>query len=409
MEGYFNVLCDSPDHLKGKAVLDLPLDAFVCNVTDKCPRDCLCQDQPEKKQMLVDCRGRNFTHLPSTLPDGNLKLLFDDNSITSLKAVGYLQRTKYLHLSRNNIKMITPTAIDMLQNGVEFLGLSDNLLESLPKKIQNIPYSKLEIKRNPFVCSCSSTWMSPWLRNQPGNYNVTDITCSTPADHTVQLVRANKKLLNCQVGSPFPKIFSALLGTFAVIFMLLLILAVLFRYELMHLLHTGAKKLKRTSDDVSEYDLFVSVDGECEYDRVWSKKLLNELEQNYNLRLYFPLRDMDPGTVITDEVIKTLKRSCAAVIVLSRSYVENPSKMFEFTETYNIMVRQRLGRLIVARLDNVTTASNGYLNAFLRLKKFIDADKYDLFEKIADQVQEEKSLHLNNRSLSVSEVEIITA
>ncbi|XP_067673487.1 slit homolog 3 protein-like [Haliotis asinina] len=407
--GYFDVLCDSPDHLKGMAVLDVPLDAFVCNVTDKCPRECLCQDQPEKKQMLVDCRDRNLTHLPATLPDGNLKLLFGENSITSLEAVSYLQRTKYLDLSRNNIKMITPTAIDMLQNSVEFLGLSDNLLESLPKKIQNIPYSKLEIKRNKFVCSCSSTWMSLWLSNQPGNYNVTDITCSTPTDHTIQLVRADKELLNCRGGSPFPKIFSALLGTFAVIFILLLILTVLFRFELMHLLHTGAKKLKRSREDVLEYDLFVSVDGECESDRVWSKKLLNELEQNHNLRLYFPLRDMDPGTVITDEVIKTLKRSCAAVIVLSRSYVENPSKMFEFTETYNIMVRQQQGRLIVARLDNITTASNGYLNAFLRLKKFIDADRCNLFEKIAEQVQEEKSLHLNPPSLSVSEVEIVTA
>ncbi|XP_071105477.1 protein toll-like [Haliotis cracherodii] len=402
---YFNVLCDSPAHLKGKQVLNLPLDAFVCNVTDKCPQDCLCQDQPEKKQMLVDCRGRNLTRLPSTVPEGNLKLLFGDNSITFLEAVGYLQRTKYIDVSRNNIKIIEPSAIDLLQNGVAFLGLSDNLLEFLPEKIQNIHYSKLEINRNPFVCSCSSTWMSLWLRYQHPNYNVTDITCLMPAGNTVQLVRADKRLLNCQIRSPFPKIFSALLGTFAVIFVLLVALVVVFRYELMHLLHTGAKKLKRTSDDDSEYDLFVSVDGESESDRVWSKKLLNELEQNHNLRLYFPLRDMDPGTVITDEVIKTLQRSRAAVIVLSGSYVDNPSKMFEFTETYNIMVKQRRGRVIVARLDNVTTASNGYLNAFLRLKKYIDADNCDLFEMIAHEVQEEKSQ--NSPSRSVSQVEIM--
>ncbi|XP_048255167.1 toll-like receptor 4 [Haliotis rufescens] len=324
-----------------------------------------------------------------------------------------LERLRYIDLAYNKIHTIEPGVFSEDLHGLMRVHLDYNELtasEAWPIRITHefcvfgLSHNNISHFSNEENC-CSSTWMSLWLRYQPRNYNVTDITCLMPAGNTVQLVRADQRLLNCQIRSPFPKIFSALLGTFAVIFVLLVALVVVFRYELMHLLHTGAKKLKRTSDEDSEYDLFVSVDGESESDRVWSKKLLNGLEQNHNLRLYFPLRDMDPGTVITDKVIKTLQRSRAAVIVLSSSYVDNPSKMFEFTETYNIMVKQRRGRVIVARLDNVTTATNGYLNAFLRLKKYIDADNCDLFEKIVHEVQEEKSQ--NSRSRSVSQVEIM--
>jgi len=61
--------CGKPDSLYGKRVYSVPLDEFVCELTDRCPSSCRCVYRPANATLHVYCSNTNITTLPLKLPE----------------------------------------------------------------------------------------------------------------------------------------------------------------------------------------------------------------------------------------------------------------------------------------------------------------------------------------------------
>ena len=60
--------CDKPDNLHYRSLLSVPLDDFVCHVNKSCPEECDCVDQPNQLNMIINCQGQGWIHLPKEVP-----------------------------------------------------------------------------------------------------------------------------------------------------------------------------------------------------------------------------------------------------------------------------------------------------------------------------------------------------
>nr|KAG5713279.1 hypothetical protein BaRGS_007806 [Batillaria attramentaria] len=104
---YFNITCTSPPVFNGVSVMDLPAERLTCDVTTNCPKDCTCTERPHHKDTLVDCAGLGLSDLPDVVPDGNLTLMFANNSLVRVFPRRYLKRALTVDLSNNRIETIS--------------------------------------------------------------------------------------------------------------------------------------------------------------------------------------------------------------------------------------------------------------------------------------------------------------
>ena len=95
-------------------------------------------------------------------------LVLYNNNITSLKQTAYMQTLSFLHLGSNQIQEIDNNFLaSMKQNStIEWMNLSDNSLEYVPKEFELLPgLKRLWLGGNPLVCNCAMTWIISWLQD----------------------------------------------------------------------------------------------------------------------------------------------------------------------------------------------------------------------------------------------------
>jgi len=183
-----NVYCNSPTTLYHKRILTVPLDQFVCELTERCPPGCRCVHRPANVTLHVYCSNRNLTVLPLELPKlpksyTKYKLDFSNNrGLHRLENRDYFVNTSILNVSNCSINSIRFDVWNELVN-ISQVFLNGNQLQSLPSSVAAVSLAKTHINlgRNPWKCSCDASWMSSWLKSVKHRLTAPNaITCFTP-------------------------------------------------------------------------------------------------------------------------------------------------------------------------------------------------------------------------------------
>jgi len=111
--GFLNrVTCNRPASLFLTKVSAVPLDQFVCELTEHCPHGCHCVHRPANATLHVCCSNTNITALPYELPElpksyTKYKLDFSNNRLLRrLEHRDYFVNTSILDVSNCNLDSI---------------------------------------------------------------------------------------------------------------------------------------------------------------------------------------------------------------------------------------------------------------------------------------------------------------
>ncbi|XP_055958191.1 slit homolog 1 protein [Patella vulgata] len=268
--------CNTPPNLKGQpGFLHQNLSDFVCNITDSCPSGCLCHDQPEADRMVINCQNAGLTEMPKRLPfHENLFLNFQNNSIGILPELPYLGRIVHLDISDNNLTNISSAFLGSADK-LKYVNLANNRLKYLPKTIQNLLSTEIDLSNNMLISSCDSLWLNDWFESKPNIKNRCNITCSTVnGDQRITIDNLQPDEFNCRV--PNSLTISIVLGIFGFLAILLLIGIIYFRFEIMASYHIYIlPKMKRKwtqeihENEPKQHDIFVLVNDEHAPGRLW--------------------------------------------------------------------------------------------------------------------------------------------
>ena len=183
-----NVYCGRPAVLYHQAVTTIPLDQFVCELTERCPPGCRCVHRPANATLHVYCSNTNITVFPTELPElpktyTKYKLDFSNNRLLrSLEYRDYFVSTSILDVSNCSLDFIDFDLWKYLAN-ISRVFFDGNQLQSLPSFFATTSLEKTELglSRNPWTCSCDSGWMSDWLKSvQKSITNPDNVVCSSP-------------------------------------------------------------------------------------------------------------------------------------------------------------------------------------------------------------------------------------
>lgn len=171
--------CSTPDEMKNELVVNIKeSDTYCKKIVPHCPYNCTCFERHVSKVIIVDCRNRGYFFLPNRLPNGILDIWFQHNNVSVLENVEYLNRTRHLSLSSNQIHEIKTKALDRIMN-LKHLFLDSNNLVTLPRELQKTNIDFIDIKHNPFKCDCKSLWMKHWIiKKSKYILDIADVTCN---------------------------------------------------------------------------------------------------------------------------------------------------------------------------------------------------------------------------------------
>jgi len=181
--------CTSPASLYMRKVSSVPLDQFVCEVTERCPAGCRCVHRPANATLHVYCSNANLTALPRELPAlpksySKYKLDFSDNRlIRRLEHRPYFVDAPFLDVSGCGVDSLNLETWNALANISQVL-LDGNRLQTLPPAVAAVSLrrSRVSLGRNPWQCSCDARWMPVWLKSVESSLvNHNDITCTSPS------------------------------------------------------------------------------------------------------------------------------------------------------------------------------------------------------------------------------------
>ena len=165
--GAVSVRCNSGKN-RGKSLVSVEDDDFICTIESlkgrcaRCPARCKCYKKSLDLPMIVDCRNRNLTEVPSKFPEGLVELRLEYNRIHSLALDNSLRNVTSLYLSHNIVRSITLGG--RLPFELKEIFLDSNQLTSLPDDFRRLNLSKIDVRNNSFECNCENEWMNLQFR-----------------------------------------------------------------------------------------------------------------------------------------------------------------------------------------------------------------------------------------------------
>ena len=398
--------CHTPDKLRGKKVLDVPLKELRCKKPcSKCPRQCTCYRSDSDAVTLVDCGRRNLTTIPEVLPNGMVELRLEHNQIETLTLSKNVENVSVLYASHNQLQRVYLNHSALSLNEIY---LDSNKLTTLPQDFQNLSLSRIDLRYNYFKCDCENYWVKAWLKKRrntlvggaqsvacsSGYRNLGkplvsledgDFICTTPTNEGSHTANDSIKTISLYVLASF-------------LFMVLILVALIYRFrkEIKLILYTRFNwhPFDRVDDsDPSKiYDAFVSFNMR---DRQWVMDTLQNKLENHNLpyKLCIHCRDFIPGAPIAENILENVKKSRRMIMVLSRNFIQSEWCMLEFRAAHRRVLEGRRNYLIIVLFDDVNIDSlddelklylktNTYLNE--QSKWFWQQLKYALPQKKPD-------------------------
>ncbi|XP_050411630.1 toll-like receptor 13 [Patella vulgata] len=293
---------------------------------------------------------------------------------------------------------------------LEYLNMSNNNLECLPKSIQKLRSTNIDISNNSLVCNCSNLWLGEWFRSKPNIKYRSLLTCSVSGNQDkIKIQDFQKGEHDCEVINS--TLISIVLGIFGILLIVSIICFIYFRYELLTLYYIYIKsRLRRTrtiKNESETYDICVLLNETNDSDRLWVRNHLIRYFEENTMKSYIPYRDGVIGEVTSDAIITNMNNSSTVLAVVSSSFFANPLNIFNLEAAYHQKIRNGNGKLILIKLgqDCLPYGSNGYIRAMFRLKRFIHADNQKLMSKLTSQIQLQPKY--KSRTVSVTSEDIL--
>ncbi|XP_046581953.1 protein toll-like [Haliotis rubra] len=390
--------CHGPGEFKGKYFsyfFDHP-DQLICNITERCPADCKCQDRPHDGYILVDCsRSGEYTDLPQTVPPGPLFLQLSHNEISTLSHRDYLQNITRLDVSSNNILLLKNSFLEKVPS-LEHIDIRNNSLKTLPPKIQTFSVSSVKFSGNPLVCSCDTIWINDWIRRNSENMSSDSLShhlCYHNGRH-LRLVDVTGNSLVCY--RDIAIIVSVVLGVLLLILIICTVVCCKRKYECKVLMYNYFRvhpfdhaSCDKADDATKRHDVYISIDRENEDIRLWVKdKLLKQLEKQKKSRpvykVYYPCRQDDFGDSIADQMVENINKSRRVLAIVNSSYVKNGWSIEEFDFAHRLMEETKSGRLLVlihGDLD-LSTVTQEPLKTYLSGRQCLNVSDRWLWRKL---------------------------
>ncbi|XP_052089271.1 toll-like receptor 8 [Mytilus californianus] len=391
---YFNISCWNPPEYRGKTIPDIVkegrLDIFICNLTEKCPRNCTCFYQPKERRTVVDCSDAGLKKMPCEVPQwnrfsNNLTLIFKNNNITHFDNKSYLKDATVLDMSGNKVATFSPEAIEMLPEDI-VLNFADNNFKKVPRAFQTLNPCKSKFGDVAIDCNCDTEWIKHWADNRGLKQcsNMSSYVCETdhgliPVDEisTDDICKQEKFMIT--------SIISIILSLLSTLIVIIFGVVYLFRYEVYllqrkYFLRNSASKV----GCFLKYDAFVSFNDENDELRMWVLNVLVRHLEASGYRLFVPCRDLPPGSVKEEEILEQIINSRKYLIILSDYYLHQDTPWTQIEWKYIwCHFRQYVERnIIVINFDHLGTSEQAdpKLRAFVRLGYDIDFSnrKHDL-------------------------------
>jgi len=331
--------CSGPDSLFGRKILTVPLDEFVCELTEHCPPGCRCVHRPANATLHIYCSNKNLTALPLELPEipksyTKYKLDFSSNrGIHHLEHRDYLVNTSILDVRNCNLESVDFNMWKYLAN-ISLVFLDGNRLQSLPSSVAavHLKTASLSLGRNPWKCSCDASWMSLWLQSvRESLTNPSEITCATPSRLRNRGIISISTRAFCvdptseAVKKSLTVSLSSATGV-ALILLSVCVIACLLRIKL----YTKWKFHPFDRDEClgenMDYDVFLCCSSE-DHDPE-GRRIVETMEDN-GYRVCYHYRDFRPG-LIMDNIEASVTRSKRTVCLLTTHFIHRFASPSDF-------------------------------------------------------------------------------
>jgi len=321
-------------------VSSIPLNQFVCELTERCPSGCRCVHRPANATLHIYCSNTNRTVLPLELPElpksyTKYKLDFSNNRLLRrLEHRDYFDNTSILDVSNCNIHLINNISDWRTILKITNVNIYGNIITSFPQAIVslNISTVHLSIARNLWDCSCDNKWMSGWLQSIADRLTE-NVLCYSPSRlHGKNIIQTNEEEFCVDpsaqaAGEASKRAWIISMSSVACVAVVVLSVIAIF-YRLRVKLYTRWKFHPFDRDECPgedmDYDVFLccsSLD-----DEPVGSRLLNSVEAN-GYRVCYHERDFMPG-LITDNIEASVTRSKRTVCLLTNNFIQRFAKVY---------------------------------------------------------------------------------
>ena len=329
-----NVECSQPPNLAGRLARQVPIEDFVCELTDRCPTNCRCAYRPANATLHVYCSAVNLSSLPLDLPPlpksyVRYKLDFSDNRLLRrLEHRSYFANASVLDASNCSISVVDISAwrdfakMQLLLTGPRMY-LHNNEIESVPFEVTGIDLrlGTLILNNNPWKCSCDNRWMIAWFKSLSSAFPTGgDVLCASPSRLKGRSIAQSSedefctdpatRMLKISLSSTLSAVAALLLSGFAV-------------YRLRVRLYRRWKFHPFDRDECvgeeMDYDVFLCSSSQ-DFDPHGSRVL--QLMESNGYRVCYHDRDFLPGTLITDNMAQSITRSKRTLCLLSNNFLQ---------------------------------------------------------------------------------------
>jgi len=337
------VFCNSPATVYSRQVSTIPLDQFVCELTERCSSGCRCVHRPANATLHIYCSNANLTVLPLELPElpksyTKYKLDFSNNRLLRrLEHRDYFVNTSVLDVSNSNIQQVDSTTEWKVIFKIPVLNFYGNKLTSFPQSIVslNITTVKLNIANNPWNCSCENKWLQEWI-NAIADRLTQDVRCNTPKRlHGNKVINISKeyfcedpnaKAAALAVAKASKRAWIISVSSVAgVVVVLLSVIAIFYRLRVK--LYTRWKFRPFDRDECPgedmDYDVFLSCSSLD--DQPEGRRILNLLEARF-YRVCHHDRHFRPGRLIANNIETAVTRSKRTVFLLTDNFIQRFAK-----------------------------------------------------------------------------------
>ena len=349
--------CHQPARLKDENPTKLPLDVFICYVSDKCPADCTCIHKPHYPKITVTCSHFNGTFLPNTIPklpslEYQYDIDFDYGNISKLYYRPYLSKIRTLKFSHNLISEVALDAMLALQN-VSILHLDNNRLRRLPDNITTVQLKNVAdvtLGQNPWVCDCTTLDTKKWM-NDHAKF-ITDkhsVTCHSP----LHMMDENMIFSDDHMFCPHEHVHGINYIITTAVFEGLIPLICISFYIMLKMRKWIADKrmVERMAhldkmDEDREFDVFISY--ACEDEDYILDDFIPRLE-NHNFKVCCHRIHFLGGNTIIDNISECINHSKRTLVYFTKFYKDSRFCMWEFKEALNKDIREGTIRLITIK------------------------------------------------------------
>ena len=303
----------------------IPLNQFVCMISDRCPLGCQCVYRPENETLHIYCSSTNFSSLPlelPLLPKSYVKYSLD---FSNSKLLGRLEHRSYFAkttiIDVSNCRL-TEVALyvwhDISQ--MKLVNFQDNMFHSFPQHANIVNISTgLLLGGNPYHCSCENSWMIGWFQSL--SHQISDpenILCWSPSRMYGRSILKSTEEDFCV--DPVRRTLIITLPTVASIAGLLVATGLLL-YKLRFKFNRKWKFHPLDRDECvgedMDYDVFLCCSSEDEDPH--TDRILHLLESN-GYRVCYHERDFRAGLIV-DNISRAIERSKRTVCLLSENFI----------------------------------------------------------------------------------------